>query len=70
MGCLRKRTSRFKSLDLTTEGRKKEKLLRLVGENEMVNLGVIGILGLENFVFDWQKECCEAEFVEELDLNE
>ena len=32
------------------------------------DLGVVEILGLENF--EGQKECCEAEFVKELDLNE
>ena len=26
------------------------------------------VLGPENF--EWQKECCEAKFVKELDLNE
>ena len=39
-----------------------------VGETEMDDLGVVGILGLENF--ERQKESCEAEFVKELDLNE
>ena len=34
----------------------------------MDDLGVVGILGLENF--ERQKESCEAEFVKELDLNE
>ena len=58
----------FESLDLMTEGIKKEKLLRFVGETEMEDLGVVGILGLENF--EWQKERFEAEFVKELDLNE
>ena len=33
----------------------------------MGDLGVVGILGLENF--KWEKECSEAEFVKELDLN-
>ena len=58
----------FESLNLITEGIEKEKLLRLVGETEMEDLGVVGILGLDNF--EWQKERCEAEFVKELDLNE
>ena len=39
----------FESLDLMTEGIKKEKLFWLVGETEMKDLGVVGILGLENF---------------------
>ena len=39
----------FESLDLMTEGIKKEKLLWLVGETEMKDLGVVEILGLENF---------------------
>ena len=39
-----------------------------VGEIEMDDLGVVGILGLENF--ERQKESCEAEFVKELGLNE
>ena len=39
-----------------------------VGETEMDDLGVVGILGPENF--EWQKESYEAEFVKELDLNE
>ena len=34
----------------------------------MENLGVAGILGPSNF--EWQKECFEAEFMKELDLNE
>ena len=58
----------FESLDLMTEGIEKEKLLRFVGETEMENLVVLGILGPKNF--EWQKECCEAKFVKELDLNE
>ena len=58
----------FESLDLMTEGIEKEKLLRFVGETEMGNLVVLGILGPKNF--EWQKECCEAKFVKELDLNE
>ena len=33
----------------------------------MGDLGVVGILGLENF--KWEKECSEAEFVKELNLN-
>ena len=33
----------------------------------MRDLGVVGILGLENF--KWEKERSEAEFVKELDLN-
>ena len=32
----------------------------------MEDLGVVGILGFENF--EWQKERFEAEFVKELDL--
>ena len=39
-----------------------------VGETEVDDLGVVGILGPENF--EQQKESCEAEFVKELDLNE
>ena len=58
----------FESLDLMTEGIEKEKLLQSAGETEMEDLGVVGILGLENF--EWQKERFEAEFVKELDLNE
>ena len=58
----------FESLDLMTEGIEKEQLLRSVRETEMGDLGVVGILGLENF--EWQKERFEAEFVKELDLNE
>ena len=58
----------FESLDLMTEGIEKEQLLRSVGETEMGDLGVVGILGLENF--EWQKERFEAEFAKELDLNE
>ena len=50
-----------------TEGVEREKLLRFVGETEMDDLGVVVILGFENF--DWQKELWEAEFVKELDLN-
>ena len=34
----------------------------------MDDLGVVGVLGLENF--EQQKEGYEAEFVKELDLNE
>ena len=34
----------------------------------MDDLGVVGILGFENF--EQQKESCEAEFVKEVDLNE
>ena len=34
----------------------------------MDDLGVLGILGPENF--ERQKENCEAEFVKELDFNE
>ena len=34
----------------------------------MDDLGVVGILGLENF--ERQKDNCEAEFVKELGLNE
>ena len=40
----------------------------LVGETETDDLGVLGILGLENF--ERQKESCEGEFVKELDLND
>ena len=57
----------FESLDLMTEGIKKEQLLQSVGETEMGDLGVVGILGLENF--EWQKDRFEAEFAKELDLN-
>ena len=57
----------FESLDLMTEGIENEKLLRLVGETEMEDLRVVGILGFENS--DRHKELCEAEFVKELDLN-
>ena len=39
-----------------------------VGETEVDDLGVVGILGPENF--EQQKESCEAEFVKELGLNE
>ena len=49
-----------------TQGIEKEKVLRPVGETEMEDLGVVGILGFENF--EWQKERFEAEFVKELDL--
>ena len=55
----------FKSLDLMTEGVEKEQLLRSERETEMRGLGVVGILGLENF--EWQKERFEAEFAKELD---
>ena len=58
----------FESLDLMTEGIEKELLLRFVGETTMEDLGIVGILGLGNS--EWQKECFEAEFVKELDLNE
>ena len=58
----------FESLDLMTEGIKKEQLLRSIGETGMGDLGVVGILMLENS--EWQKECFEAEFAKELDLNE
>ena len=58
----------FELLDLITERIKKEQLLQSVGETEMEDLGVVGILGLGNF--EWQKEPFEAEFVKELDLNE
>ena len=34
----------------------------------MDDVGVVGILGLENF--ERQKESCKAEFMKELDLNE
>ena len=39
-----------------------------VGETEMDDLGVVGILEPDNF--ERQKESCEAEFVKELGLNE
>ena len=39
-----------------------------VGETEMDDLGVAGILGPERF--EWQIESCGAEFAKELDLNE
>ena len=42
--------------------------LWLVGETEMDDLGVVGILGPERF--EWQIESCRAVFVKELDLNE
>ena len=58
----------FESLALMSEGIEKEKLFRFVGETEMEDLGVVGILGPENF--EWEKERCEAEFVKYLDLNE
>ena len=58
----------FESLDLMIEGIEKEQLLWSVGEIEMEDLGVVGILRVENF--EWQKKCFEAEFVKELDLNE
>ena len=58
----------FESLDLIPEGIEKEKLLQFVGETEMDDLGVLGILAPGNF--EWQKERCEAEFVKELDANE
>ena len=51
-----------------TEGIETEKLLRFVRETEMEDLGVVGILGIENF--EWQKDCYEAEFAKELDLND
>ena len=51
-----------------SEGIEKEKLFWFVGETEMEDLGVVGILGPENF--EWEKERCEAEFVKYLDLNE
>ena len=50
-----------------TEEIQNKKLLRFVGETEMDDLGVVGILGPENF--EWQKKSCQVEFVKELDLN-
>ena len=44
------------------------RLLQFVGETEMDDLEIVGILGPENF--ESKKERCEAEFVKELDLNE
>ena len=38
-----------------------------VGETEVDDLGVVGILGPENFE---QQKSCEAEFVKEIGLNE
>ena len=58
----------FESLDLMTEGIEKEQLLQSFGETETGDLGVVGILELENF--EWQKEHFEAKFTKELDLNE
>ena len=58
----------FESLDLLTEGIEKEQLLQSFGETETGDLGVVGILELENF--EWQKEHFEAKFTKELDLNE
>ena len=58
----------FESLDLMTEEIKKENFLRFVGETEMEDIGIVGLLGLENF--EWQKERCEAELVKKLDLHE
>ena len=58
----------FESLDLTTEGIEKLKLLRFVGVTKMEDLGVVGILGLDNF--ERQIERCEAEVLKELDLNQ
>ena len=57
----------FESLDLITEGIEKLKLLRFVGVTKMEDLGVVGILGLDNF--ERQIERCEAEVLKELDLN-
>ena len=51
----------FESLALMSEGIEKEKLFRFAGETEMEDLGVVGVLGPENF--EWEKERCEAEFV-------
>ena len=48
-----------------TVGIEKEQLLQSVRETDMGDLGVVGILGLENF--EWQKERFEAEFAKELD---
>ena len=42
----------FKSLNLMTKGIEKEKLLRSVGETEVEDLRVVGILGLDNFEKD------------------
>ena len=58
----------FELLDLMTEEIEKEKLLQFLRGTEMDDLRVVGILGPENF--EWQKERCEVEFVEKLDLNE
>ena len=55
----------FESLDLMTEGIEKEQLLRSVRGTEMGDLGVVGILGPENF--EWQKEHFEVEFAKDLD---
>ena len=43
------------------------RLLEFVGETEMEDLEVVGILGPENF--ESKKESCEAEFVKELDFK-
>ena len=58
----------FESIDLMTQGIKEQKLMWFVGETEMDDLGVLGILGPERF--EWQIESCRAVFVKELDLNE
>ena len=68
MRCLRRPTSKFWINRFNDWGMEEEKLLWFVGETEMDDLGVVGILGPENF--EQQKESCEAEFVKELDLNE
>ena len=39
-----------------------------VGGTEMDDLGVVGMLGLENF--EQQTESCKVEFVKELDFYE
>ena len=42
--------------------------MQFVGETDMEDLGVVEILGLENF--ERQKQRCIAKFLKETDLNE
>ena len=61
MRCLRRCTSRFWIIRFSDLRNWKEQVLRSVRETEMGDLGVAGMLGLENF--EWQKEHFEAEFL-------
>ena len=57
----------FESLDLMTEGIGKERLLQFVGETEMEDTGVVGILGTDHS--EWQKGLYKTQICERTRLK-